>query len=360
MMENDPLVTNLDYEESEENFNNNKKTKKYRKKVIHIICILIIICIINTIIYLIYHIEFKEDPIPELRNYASYKEINRIKSNKYPKKLLIFAVSSEIYLKTRVVDVVKTWQRTANILNPELGIHVILSIENEIPKLYNIPVLDNISSSNYNELYIKVFNSWKEVWNKYGYEYDYFMKADDDVFINIEKLGNVFNNSNYNPNKIEYFGFRDPDTPMCWGGPGYILSRGTLRIIYPNIEKCKNMFRTGEDIALWECINYSYKLIYDKQFEGCRDLHGMNGTEFLPLSENDERWQYWNKPNKTFTLSWTGNDKNWSFSNIITVHSTKPKNNENITMSKLNKLYGNFNPPHLKKDYLNPEIRHKF
>jgi hypothetical protein len=341
MVEYIPLITNLDYEENEEKINeivkNNQNQKRYIRKSIFIVCLLIIL-ITNVLSYLIYK-NYKNNPIPEFKNYASSEELNMLKKNKYPKKLLIFVVSSEPYLTTRTIDVVNTWQRTANILEPELGIYVVISIESDIPKLYGIPMLDNISPSNYNDLYIKVFDSWKEVWDKYGYEFDYFMKADDDLFVKIRKLSHAFNNISYDPNRIEYFGFYENNGFMCWGGPGYILSRAAVRLIYPNIEYCKKTFQTAEDISLSQCIDYSYKLIYNKQFEGCKNIHGMNGTEFLSLSENDFNWKYWNNPNEQFTLSWTGNNKEWSFKDIITVHSTKPKDNKNITMQNLNQIY---------------------
>lgn len=340
MVEYIPLIEILDYEENEEKIN--KVKKKYIKKTTFIVCLLIIF-LTNVLSYRIYKkYEYSEEinnPIPEFKKYASSEELNKLKINKYPKKILIFVVSSETYLTTRTIDVVNTWQRTANILEPELGIYVVISVESDIPKLYKIPILDNISPSNYNDLYVKVFDSWKEVWDKYGNDFDYFMKADDDLFVKVRNLSYIFNNTSYDPNKIEYFGFYENNGFMCWGGPGYILSKAAVSLIYPNIEYCKKNFQTAEDIALSQCIDYSYKLTYNKKFEGCKNVHGMNGTEFLSLSENDFNWKYWNKPNEQFTLSWTGNNKKWSFNNIITVHSTKPKDNKNITMTNLNKIY---------------------
>lgn len=337
MTESVPFILNLEYEDEEKeiiNFKKQESKKKYKKLILIVIIIFILIILIFCIKLF--------DPIPEFKNYSSVSELNNISKDMYPKRLLIFVVTSNIYLSTRAVDVVKTWQRHANILNPNLGIYVVLSVENNIPSRYNIPTLDykKIPSTNYEDLYIKVFDSWTNVWKKYGEEFDYFMKADDDLFINVEKLGKIFNNTIYDSNKIEYFGFRDPDTPMCWGGPGYILSKAALRTIYPNIEKCKKTFRTGEDIALWQCIEYSYKLTYNKQFKGCSNLYNMKGTEFLALSENDFNWNYWNRSNETFKLSYAYKDLNWSFNNVLTIHSTKPKENKEITMLNLEKVYG--------------------
>ncbi|RHZ43608.1 hypothetical protein Glove_979g4 [Diversispora epigaea] len=203
----------------------------------------------------------------------------------------------------------------ANIINPNLGISVVLASDALVPEEYNIPTLDykQIPSENYQNLSLKVFEIFKIVWKNYGSRYDYFMKADDDVFIKIEKLSKTFFNTNsdlYDSESIEYFGYPDPyQKLMCWGGPGYIISRGTLRLIYPYLEFCENEFHYGEDISLYQCIEYVTKLLNKtSEFKGCQHLHNQSG---------------------------------WNFGNAITVHSLKPGNN--ITMRDLEERYGREN-----------------
>lgn len=230
---------------------------------------------------------FESDPLAELKCYGSKEEIESISKNKYPAKLLIFVVTTKSYLKSRGVEVICTWMKHANIISPNLGINVVLAIDTLVPEKYNIPTLDykQIPSENYENLSLKVFEIFKIVWENYGSRYGYFMKADDDLFIKIEKLSKAFlgNNSNlYNSESIEYFGCPDPTQKigeqMCWGGPGYIISRETLRLIYPYINFCKNEFHYGEDIVLHKCIEYVTKLLNrTNEFKGCQDLHNQPG-----------------------------------------------------------------------------------
>eukprot|EP01103_Thecamoeba_quadrilineata_P015360 TRINITY_DN4832_c0_g1_i1.p1 TRINITY_DN4832_c0_g1~~TRINITY_DN4832_c0_g1_i1.p1 ORF type:complete len:337 (+),score=-1.34 TRINITY_DN4832_c0_g1_i1:27-1037(+) len=315
------------------NFTNNMK----------IYYLLFVLLIINLLVASYYaHRFYFLDP---LDCYASAKQVYDISKHEYPTRILIFVTTTPEYLHTRGVNVICTWMRHANILNPNLGIRVVLAVDSNIPQQFNIPTLNikRIPSTNYKQLPQKVFAAFTQVWEEYGH-YDYFMKADDDVFINVEKLSKIFHTNPYlNPNNIEYFGYYEPglDIPLCWGGPGYIFSRATLGHLYPYIQECEDKFRISEDISVWQCLNHATSQNKAK-FVGCQHLYNSTGTEFMHLYPFDKNWNYWNDSQQEFTLDHDHHNIKWGFGKAVTIHSVKPEATypTDINMFDLERFYG--------------------
>lgn len=96
--------------------------------------------------------------------------------------------------------------------------------------------------------------------------FEWFLRADDDVFIKTDKLERLLrsvdsrkpqfigqagrgNTEEFGSLSLEY------DENFCMGGPGVILSRETLKRIAPHIKEClKNLYTTHEDVELGRCV----------------------------------------------------------------------------------------------------------
>ena len=108
-------------------------------------------------------------------------------------------------------------------------------------------------------------------------QYEWFVRADDDVYVNGDKL-TVFLSS-LNSSKLYFIG--QPafgrkyekrklglakNKPYCMGGPGIVISKGVLARMGPHINHCMNHLHTNhEDTELARCI---YK------FVGISCIHG--------------------------------------------------------------------------------------
>jgi hypothetical protein len=255
--------------------------------------IIIVICIVLLILQILFY----------FRVFSNISK-DSLLSWYYSKNILIYIVTSDIYLNTRIKAINNTWKKYVD-NHPELGIKVIIVSES----YGNIPV----PKTSYNDLYIKVFNTLSGVWETYN-DYKYFMKADDDLFINVENLFAYFYNKD--GNDIEFLGFKDPYDKMCWGGPGYVLSNKALNMIYPYIQDCINIFQNPEDIAVSQCLQYAYSKEYNNNiFFGCQNI-----DNFININEQ-KIWNHWNESNYIFSIPFS--NKNTSFNDIITLHPFK-------------------------------------
>ncbi|KAM7393445.1 hypothetical protein PAMA_008206 [Pampus argenteus] len=112
----------------------------------------------------------------------------------------------------------------------------------------------------------KSFMMLKYIHDHYLDEYEWFMRADDDVYIRGEKL-ELFLRS-LNSSKPLYLGQTglgmaeelgrlalEPGENFCMGGPGMIFSREVLRRMVPHISTClREMYTTHEDVEVGRCV----------------------------------------------------------------------------------------------------------
>ena len=112
----------------------------------------------------------------------------------------------------------------------------------------------------------KSFLMLQYMWNNFGEKYEWFLRADDDVYVRTDKLEKLLrsvdsrkamyigqagrgNSEEFGLLSLEY------DENFCMGGPGVIISRETLRRIVPHIRYClKNLYTTHEDVELGRCV----------------------------------------------------------------------------------------------------------
>ncbi|CRK90556.1 CLUMA_CG004259, isoform B [Clunio marinus] len=127
-------------------------------------------------------------------------------------------------------------------------------------------------------------------------KFEWFLRADDDVFIKPDKLEKFLrrvdstkaqfigqagrgNNEEFGLLSLEF------DENFCMGGPGIIMSRQTLKRVAPHIPTClKNLYSTHEDVEIGRCVqkfagipctwNYEMQSIFHHNSSGNRAFSG--------------------------------------------------------------------------------------
>lgn len=112
----------------------------------------------------------------------------------------------------------------------------------------------------------KSFRMLYYMYEHYINRFEWFARADDDVYINTRKLGKFLRSiDSSKPQFIgqagkgntEEFGLLslEFDENFCMGGPGVIFSRETLKRVAPHIPTClKNLYSTHEDVEVGRCV----------------------------------------------------------------------------------------------------------
>ncbi|KAJ7399713.1 chondroitin sulfate synthase 3-like protein [Pitangus sulphuratus] len=112
----------------------------------------------------------------------------------------------------------------------------------------------------------KSFMMIKYMHDHYLDKYEWFMRADDDVYIKGEKLEEFLRSLNSSKplylgqtglGNIEELGKLglEPGENFCMGGPGMIFSREVLRRMVPHIGEClREMYTTHEDVEVGRCV----------------------------------------------------------------------------------------------------------
>lgn len=112
----------------------------------------------------------------------------------------------------------------------------------------------------------KSFLMLKYMWQNFGDKFEWFLRADDDVYVRTDKLEKLLRSvDSRQPRYIgqagrgnsEEFGLLslEYDENFCMGGPGIVLSRETLRRLVPHITDClQNLYSTHEDVELGRCV----------------------------------------------------------------------------------------------------------
>ncbi|XP_014359354.2 chondroitin sulfate synthase 1 [Papilio machaon] len=104
------------------------------------------------------------------------------------------------------------------------------------------------------------------MYEKYGDRFEWFMRADDDVYVRGDKLGEFLRS--VDSRKPQFIGQAGRGTAaerdalaleynenFCMGGPGVLISRETLRRVAPHVKYClKHLYTTHEDVELGRCV----------------------------------------------------------------------------------------------------------
>lgn len=176
------------------------------------------------------------------------------------KKLIFIGVmTAQKYLDTRALAIHNTWGKT---VPGKLKFFSSSSSHSKYP-LPLVP-LPNVDDSYPPQK--KSFLMLKFMHDNFIDDFEWFMRADDDVYIRTEHLEKFLRSVNSSKpqfigqagvgNKEEFGQLSlQGDENFCMGGPGMIMSRDTLRLVIPHIRYClKNLYSTHEDVEVGRCV----------------------------------------------------------------------------------------------------------
>ncbi|XP_067211865.1 chondroitin sulfate synthase 1 [Linepithema humile] len=223
--------------------------------------------------------------------------------------VFVGVMTAQKYLDTRAKAVYETWGR-------ELPgkIAFFSSESSTVPE--NCPDLPLVPLPRVDDTYPpqkKSFMMLQYMWSNFGDRFEWFLRADDDVYVRTDRLETLLrsvdsrramyigqagrgNSEEFGLLSLEY------DENFCMGGPGVVLSRETLRRIVPHIKYClRHLYTTHEDVELGRCV---------KKYAG------------IPCT-----WSYEMQSilyhNSSGALAFTGNLKKKEVHRAITLHPVK-------------------------------------
>jgi chondroitin sulfate synthase len=222
----------------------------------------------------------------QAQNMPKLKDDERINSST-SSLVFVGVMTAEKYLDTRAKAVYETWGR-------ELPgrIAFFSSESSTVPE--NCPDLPLVPLPRVDDTYPpqkKSFMMLQYMWSNFGDRFEWFLRADDDVYVRTDRLERLLrsvdsrramyigqagrgNSEEFGLLSLEY------DENFCMGGPGVILSRETLRRIVPHIKYClRHLYTTHEDVELGRCVKkyagipctWSYEVIlfFNQDDEQC-------------------------------------------------------------------------------------------
>ena len=194
-------------------------------------------------------------------------------------RIFIAIITTEKYLATRAKAIYETWARDIDSAN-KVVFYVGTDCNTSYPKL-PIVRLKNVPDSAYPPQR-KVFAALQHMYRYHGNDYQWFVRADDDVYIRVGRLDRLL--GRLDPNEKIYLGRSGVGKKQdiqrlqlrsheryCMGGPGVVLSGVTLNAVAPYLDRClevveaHNRIRKGmaggvwfnEDVELGRCISRS-------------------------------------------------------------------------------------------------------
>ncbi|KAL1236882.1 Chondroitin sulfate synthase [Trichinella pseudospiralis] len=174
--------------------------------------------------------------------------------------LFVGVMTAEKYLNTRAITIMQTWAehlrgRVQFFVGDNAG-----RLPSGLP-VVRLPGVDDTYPPQKKSLAMLHY-----MHTKYGDHFDWFLRADDDLYVKVEKLEAFLVQLNSSqPMIIGQTGFGKPfeqgklgldiNQPYCMGGPGVLLSREALRRTAPHVHLCLADFRsTHEDVELSRCV----------------------------------------------------------------------------------------------------------
>ena len=194
-----------------------------------------------------------------------------LKQEYRPRKgLFVGVMTAQKYIGTRAFAVYGTWGIEVDKISFYVGEDCKISeYQSILPIVKMNGVPDNVYPPQR-----KVFRMLKHMHDNFIDDYDWFMRADDDVYVRSGELKSLL--MRLNPSEMIYFGrpgsgkLEDvqrlkllPHEQYCMGGPGVIFSNAALRALVPHIDDCLeaidyyNKFMNSqwydEDVELGRC-----------------------------------------------------------------------------------------------------------
>nr|XP_057920860.1 chondroitin sulfate synthase 3 [Doryrhamphus excisus] len=187
---------------------------------------------------------------------------NREAKSRPTRFLYVGVMTAKKYLASRAVAAFNTWTRSI----PGKVEFFSSDGSNKVHVPVPLPVVSLAGVDDSYPPQKKSFMMLKYIHDHYLDKYEWFMRADDDVYIRGEKL-ELFLHS-LNSSKPLYLGQTglgmaeevgrlalEPGENFCMGGPGMIFSREVLRRMVPHIGSClREMYTTHEDVEVGRCV----------------------------------------------------------------------------------------------------------
>jgi glycoprotein-N-acetylgalactosamine 3-beta-galactosyltransferase len=155
----------------------------------------------------------------------------------------------------------------------------------------------------YDNMWQKVRSIWNYVGTHYMEDFDYFLLGGDDLFVIPTNLRRYLSTLGGNPDNHHFLGRRykgnGTDNYFNTGGPGYVLSRGTLRMFVREVySKCHVSTVTyTEDVILAECLRtlVNIRVTDTRDTEGRERFHPFSPGAHLTweLSKEGSKNKHW-------------------------------------------------------------------
>ncbi|TKR93598.1 hypothetical protein L596_008020 [Steinernema carpocapsae] len=179
---------------------------------------------------------------------------------KEPDLLLVGIMTAAKYVDTRAYNVWRTWAKHI----PGKILFFVAEGTNSIH-----PDMPLIRLKGVNDVYPpqkKSFAMLKWMADNHMNNFHWFLRADDDLYVNTDKLEDFLRS--LDPNKAQFLGQAGQGNSAeygqlalgqqdnyCMGGPGVILSRETLRLVSPHLQSClSELLTTHEDVEVGRCV----------------------------------------------------------------------------------------------------------
>ena len=175
--------------------------------------------------------------------------------------LMVGVMTAAIFLETRAVAVNRTWAQTI-----PGQVAFFSSGASSVPSEWNLPVISLPGVTDAYPPQKKSFMMLKYMHDNFIDKYEWFMRADDDVYIRGDRMETFLRSLNSSHTyfigqagrgKVEELGLLhlEYDDNFCMGGTGMVFSRATLRKMVPHVSYClKNLWSTHEDVEVGRCV----------------------------------------------------------------------------------------------------------
>ena len=190
------------------------------------------------------------------------------------KKLLFAGVmTAEKFLDTRAKAVFETWGKVIP--------GKVIFFSSSGSRRDDLPVVSLSGVDDFYPPQRKSMMMLKYMHDHFIDEYEWFLRADDDVYVRTDKLERFLRQLNSSDdlyigqagvgNQAEKgkLGLGTGEN-FCMGGPGVLMSRSTLRKVAPYLEHClENLYTTHEDVEVGRCIRKFVGVSCTWAFEVC-------------------------------------------------------------------------------------------
>ena len=175
-------------------------------------------------------------------------ETGQTKSDPQGDLMLVGVLTAKEFVNTRVTAIYETWAKSIH------GKVIFFSGENSTSdNIMNTAIISLLGVTDTYPPQKKSFLVLKYMHDFYLNQFEWFVRADDDVYIKGDKLAKFL--ASVDSSKVYYIGQAGKgrkhergklglfdDKTYCMGGPGIIISRATLKKVVPHISYCLQNF----------------------------------------------------------------------------------------------------------------------